>query len=118
MMNKKVFFFIPIFIILILYFYYASNSMDNRDQHNYEYFIKSDLRGTVIESKEYARGVKLQLENKTVVFYPMTSNLNENNIFLFTVKKGDSIIKKPFQDTLILKKKNGTFFKYTFFKFN
>lgn len=116
-MNKKVFFFIPILIMLILCFYYANNSMDNRDQHNYEYFIKSDLKDTVIEAKEYARGVKLQLENKTVVFYPTTSNLNENNIFLFTAKKGDSIIKEPFQDTLILKKKNGIFFKYTFFKF-
>ncbi len=116
-MNKKVFFFIPIFIIVMLYFYYASDSMDNRDQNNYEYFIKSDLRGTVVEAREYARGVKLQLENKTVVFYPTTSTLNDNNIFLFTVQNGDSIIKKPFQDTLILKKKNGTFFKYTFFKF-
>ncbi|MCS3529894.1 hypothetical protein [Chryseobacterium sp. JUb7] len=91
--------------------------MDKRNEINYINFAKSNLKGPLIGVKEYARGTMLQLEKDTVIFYPRTSKLNNNNIFLYTVEKGESIIKKTIQDTLILKKKNGNIFKYTFLKF-
>jgi hypothetical protein len=91
--------------------------MEKRDRKNYDDFTKSTLNGSIMDLEEYARGIKLHLKNETVVFYPQTSKLNDNNIFNFTAKVGDKVIKKQFQDTLILQKKNGLVFKYTFFKF-
>ncbi|MBT2623304.1 hypothetical protein [Chryseobacterium sp. ISL-6] len=115
-MNKKIFFSIAIAILLAIYCYTA-NSMEKRDRKNYDDFNKSNLNGSITGLEEFARGIKLHLESKIVVFYPQTSQLNDNNIFIFTAKVGDKVIKKQFQDTLILQKKNGLVFKYTFFKF-
>lgn len=114
-MIKKIFFGIIAFIVIILYFHYGDDYMDKRDLNNYNKFNRSNLDGVILDLKEYARGVKLQFEHDTVVFYPQTSKLNDNNIFIFTAKKGDKVVKKPFQDTLLLQTKNGLKLKYTFF---
>lgn len=116
-MNKKLIFLITTIAILSIIYFYTANSMDKRDRKNYDDFNKSNLNGSIIGLEEFARGIKIHLKNETVVFYPQTSQLNDNNIFGFTAKVGDKVKKKSFQDTLILQKKNGLVFKYTFFKF-
>lgn len=113
-MNKKIFIPIAIAILSTTYFYNA-HLMDKRDKKNYDDFNKSNLNDSIISLEEFARGIKIHLKNETVIFYPLTGKLNDNNIFSFTAKVGDRIIKKQFQDTLILQKKNGLAFKYTFF---
>ena len=117
-MNRKIFFpIIGIVIVLLVYTYYANISMDNRDRDNYINFNKSNLNNTITDLEEYARGVKLHSGSKAFVFYPKTSKANDNNIFIFTAKIGDKVIKKPFEDTLILKTNDNKIYKYTFFKF-
>ncbi len=116
-MKSKIIFITAFLILLSVYFIYSAQSMDKRDDYNYELFNKSNLNGHVKELSSYARGIKLSVKNNEVVFYPLTSKLNDNNIFLFTAEKGDLIIKVPFQDTLIVKKKNGAVLRYTFLKF-
>ncbi|MBB6329591.1 uncharacterized protein YpmB [Chryseobacterium sediminis] len=115
-MNKKLLILITIVAIIFFYFYYGGNYMDNRDRKNFNQFNKMSINDTILDLKEYARGVKLYFKNGEIVFYPKTSTLNENNIFLFTAKKGDKVLKKAFKDTLTLEKKDGVILKYTFMK--
>jgi len=79
--------------------------MDNREKKYFNQFNKMSINDTILDLNEFSRGVKLHFKNNEVGFYPLTSTLNENNIFFFTAKKGDKILKKTFQDTLTLVKK-------------
>lgn len=90
--------------------------MDNKEKNYYNQFNKSNLDNSILSVDEYARGVKLHFENTEVVFYPITNDLNDNKIFLYTAQKGDKVLKKPYKDTLILEKKDGIILKYTFTK--
>ncbi|WP_312298287.1 hypothetical protein [Chryseobacterium sp.] len=115
-MKKKILILAGIAIIVILYFYYGGNYMENKGKEYYNQFNKSSINSTILDLNEYARGVKLHLDNGEVIFYPITSELNENNIFIATAKKGDKVVKKPFQDTITLVRQNGVMLKYTFQK--
>lgn len=116
-MLKKYYSLLLFILLTVIIFYYWGNYMDKRDEINYNTFAMSNLKGQLVGVGEYARGTMLQLEKDTVIFYPRSSKLNNNSIFRYTAEKGDSIIKKTCQDTLILKKKNGSIIKYTFLKF-
>lgn len=115
-MNKKILILLGIVVVIMLYFYYGGNYMDNNERKNYNQFNKSAINNIILDLDEYARGIRLHFDSGKFIFYPITSPLNENNIFLFTAEKGDRILKKPFQDTLTLEKKDGTILKYTFLK--
>ncbi|WP_431612018.1 hypothetical protein [Chryseobacterium sp. 'Rf worker isolate 10'] len=115
-MNKKILILLAVISVVLLYFYYGGNYMDDRGKKYFNQFNKMSINDTILNLNEFSRGVKLHFKNKEVVFYPLTSELNENNIFLFIAKKGDRVIKKPFQDTLTLEKKDGTILKYMFVK--
>lgn len=90
--------------------------MDERARKEYKQFKTTSINHVILDIYPYARGVKLRFDNGEILFYPLTSALNENNIFIFTAQKGDRVLKKPSQDTLTLIKKDGTMLKYTFSK--
>ncbi len=110
--------FFPIFATLaLLYFYFGGSKMEKRDVKNFQTFNMTNLNDSILKIDYYARGVELKFKSKRIVFYPVTSIINDNNNFFTLAKNGDFIIKKPFQDTLTIRKKNGKVFKYTFLKF-
>lgn len=115
-MNKKIPILLGVISVILLYLYYGGKYMDNRGKKYFNQFNKMSINDTILDLNEYSRGVKLHFRNNEVIFYPLTSKINENNIFFFTAKKGDKILKKPFQDTLTLVKKDGTLLRYIFVK--
>ncbi|PQA96421.1 hypothetical protein SAMN05421796_101409 [Chryseobacterium piscicola] len=115
-MKKGILLLIGFIFVIMLYFYYGGKYMDNKEEKNYIQFNKKEINGNILDLKEYARGAKLRFKEGEVIFYPLTSQLNENNIFLYTAKKGDKVLKRPYQDTLTLVKENGVILKYTFMK--
>ncbi|PVV56430.1 hypothetical protein [Chryseobacterium sp. HMWF035] len=115
-MTKKILFFGIVIFMLFLFNYFMENRMDKIHADRFNDFNRSDLNGIILDFSTNRRDTEIKLDNDTVNFFPVTSSLNNNNIFGFTAKKGDSIIKNAFNDTLILKKSNGKIFKYTFLK--
>lgn len=115
-MKIKYFYFAGLILSLSIYFYYAIVDDQKIFKEYYSQFNQSNLNDTIVKIGTYARGDQLQFKDKTVIFYPLTSPINGNNIFRFTAKKGDRVIKRPFQDTLTLKKTDGSDYKYTFMK--
>ncbi|MCS3529893.1 hypothetical protein [Chryseobacterium sp. JUb7] len=112
--------YIPIIIflvIIIVYYFSTGDNLQKTANENFLEFNESNLHEEVKDVDYYAKGIKIIFSDKQYVFYPITSDLNNNSIFLSTAEKGDSIIKKPYGDTLLLKKKNGAILKYTFRKF-
>ncbi|PWW19091.1 hypothetical protein DEU40_12145 [Chryseobacterium sp. AG844] len=116
-MNKKIPILLGFVSVILLYLYYGGNYMDNRGKKNFNQFDKMSINDTILDLNEFSRGVKLHFKNNEVIFYPLTSTLNENNIFFLTAKKGDKVLKKTFQDTQTLEQKDGNILKYTFMKF-
>lgn len=90
--------------------------MDKRDVNFYNQFNQTSLNDTIVSLEQYARGVKLHFKKKHIIFYPLTSDLNNNTVFEYTAQKGDIILKKSYEDTLFLEKKSGKILKYTFIK--
>lgn len=113
---KKNYFFGIVITIGILYFYFGGRYMDKRDERYYNQFNQANLNDTIVSMERYARGIKLHFKKKHLVFYPLTSNFNNNTIFEYTAEKGDIVLKKPYEDTLLLEKKSGKFLKYTFIR--
>lgn len=109
--------FIIALIAVIIYYCYGGKNMEKEAKNNYINFNKSNLNDKLLGIDYYARGVKIIFKYNQYVFYPRTSDLNDNSIFNATAETGDSIYKKPFQEILTLKKKNGKEYKYLFQKF-
>lgn len=117
-MIKKVYIpFIITLIIVILYYYFSGRNPQIEAKENFRHFNESNLKEKLTSIDYYARGVKITFKNNKYVFYPITSPLNDNNIFEGIAEKGDSIYKKPFQKILVLKKKNGKEYKFSFKEF-
>ncbi|MBT2623305.1 hypothetical protein [Chryseobacterium sp. ISL-6] len=110
---KKYLPFIIALIAVIIHYCYGGKEAKN----NYINFNKSNLNDKLLGTDYYARGVKIIFKYNQYVFYPRTSDLNDNSIFNATTEIGDSIYKKPFQKILTLKKKNGKEYKYSFREF-
>lgn len=115
-MRKKKYFYFGFFVVALLYIYFANVYTVKAYNRNFIKFNQSNLDDSILKSDVYAKGVRLILKEDTLIFYPVTSGLNGNNIFEYIAKKGDSVIKKPFQDTLVLKKMDGSIYRYTFMK--
>lgn len=117
-MIKKIVFGGIVIVVFFIVDHFMGNRMNKTYSDRFNDFNKSNLKSIIVDFSKNRRDVELILANDTVAFFPRTSDLNHNSIFGFTADKGDSIIKKPFNDTLILKKPNGTVFKFTFIKPN
>ena len=114
-MTKK----IIITIVVLIFISLAILSQIGERKQGKEKFIvfnEADIAG-VIRTKVRASvsGTKFQVDGRTFVFHPLTSNLNNSQIFSYVAEKGDSIIKPSYADTLTLICRKGRL-KYTFSK--
>ena len=84
----------------------------------YQRFDSTHIEGVIDSSGIWITSNVIKLETGSkYVFMPYTdSELNNNNIFSYTVERGDSVFKPAYADTLELIK-NGKVLRYTFSKF-
>lgn len=83
----------------------------------YRIFNKSDINDTILKRDYFAHGIKLHFKRGAVVFYPTPMKMDNYRSFYEASETGDIVLKKSFEDTLILKKKDGEILKFTFRKF-
>lgn len=78
--------------------------MVTREQSKNFKFDNSKIDGVLkdVYIKHHGVGFKLTNVNDEFVFYPYTSELNDNKVFDQLAKGGDRIIKSQNSDTLIL----------------
>ncbi len=112
---KKIYIGIVLFIAVVLYLYTAQRYEYNRQKEFFIHFDTTNIIGSVEYAKIYSQGCMFKIEGieEEFIFYPYTSELNDNKIFDKLVEKGDSIIKEAYSDVLILKKDNKVY-QYTF----
>lgn len=104
-------------VFLMIYIYFTSKHNNEWQRKVYEEFNKTNIKDTIIKVGYYARGDEIIFNNQKVLFYSEASyELNNYTFFYSTAEVGDSIIKLPYSDTLILIKKNGEILRYTFQK--
>lgn len=120
-MKMKVLVYIGVVFILlaIFYIYTSQKSGGKREQRFYTHFDVADINGRLEYAKIGYHGVVFKIEGieGEFVFYPYTSNMNNNKIFYNVASEGDLIIKPIHSDTLTLKKDNMVYL-YTFQKFD
>jgi len=90
-----------------------------REQSKNFKFDNSKIDGVLkdVYIKHHGVGFKLTNVNEEFVFYPYTSELNDNKVFDQLAKGGDRIIKSQNSDTLILIS-NDKEYKYIFQQFD
>ncbi|MGN7787353.1 hypothetical protein ACTJIJ_22655 [Niabella sp. 22666] len=116
-MQKKLFI-ISMLILLCVTVFYFIPYQDEKVKREFDLFYSSQLSGKIIKIEEYSRGSNFILENNPneYAFYPYTDKrLNNNQIFQYIAKPGDSVFKSAYSDTLFLIKGNKTY-SYTFRK--
>lgn len=116
-MKKAYIPFIVVLIFVIIHYFSSGGDLQQKAKDNFTRFNTSDLKDELLGVDYYAKGMKISFKHDHYVFYPITSPLNDNNIFMGVAEVGDSIYKKPNQKILILKKKNGKEYKFSFREF-
>jgi len=116
-MQKKLFI---IWMLLLAFFaiFYSTTSQHKKGKKEFEIFYSSSLAGTIVRIDKYSRGSNFILDNNPTkfAFYPYTDKyLNNDEIFQYIAKPGDSIVKPAYSDTLLLIK-GGKVYLYTFQK--
>jgi hypothetical protein len=98
-----------------MYFFIIPNS-DKQWSTNYKNFNEANIVGRIesVEIINHGLITRLKMENSLVVF-KFSPYANGNNRFEEFAKKGDSIIKPPLSDLLVLFK-NDKAYEYTFDK--
>jgi hypothetical protein len=116
---KKIYIGIIILTAVSIYLFIALNNGRKNAVKSYNYFNSSNINGALeyVENKHHKSAFKILGVNDEFCFDPITSELNENKIFLHTAHKGDTIIKKAFSETLQLKK-DSKIYQYKFRKPN
>ena len=117
---KIVYIGIAILIIVFVYLFTAQKMGKNREEQFFIHFDTTNINGKLEYAKIGYHGCVFKIEGieKEFVFYPYTSELNENNIFYNIAKEGDLVIKKAHSDILILKKEDDKVYMYKFRKPN
>lgn len=117
---KIVYIGIAILIIVFVYLFAAQKVGGNREEQFFIRFNTSNINGRLEYAKIGYHGSVFKIEGieKEFVFYPYTSELNENNIFYNIAKKGDWVIKEAHSDILRLKKEDDKVYMYKFRKPN
>jgi len=119
-MNKKRGIIIVILgIVVIAYILTANYFGEKRTKQEFLKFDNSEIDGVIkdVYIKHHGVGFKIAGENEEFIFYPNTSELNENKIFNHLAKSGDRILKSQNSDTLTLIT-NEKKYKYTFQQFD
>jgi hypothetical protein len=118
-MNKKKKLFIIIFgVLAVIYIIIANYFGHKRTKQEFLEFDNSKIDGVLkdVYIKHHGVGFKITNVNEEFIFYPYSSELNDNKIFDHLAKGGDRIIKSQNSDTLILIS-NDKEYKYTFQQF-
>lgn len=110
---------IVIFIAVLIYLFSAQRIGGNREEQFFIRFDTTNINGRLEYAKIGYHGSEFKIEGieKEFVFYPYTSDLNDNKIFYNVAEKGDLIIKEAHSDTLKVKK-NDKVYQYKFRKSN
>jgi hypothetical protein len=105
-------------VIAVIYILTANYFGGQRTKQEFLKFDNSKIDGLIKEVyiKYHGVGFKLDGRNEEFIFYPYTSDLNDNKIFDHFAKSGDRIIKNQNSDTLTLIS-NDEKYKYTFQRF-
>jgi hypothetical protein len=117
-MHKKWKLFFIIFLsIIALIIIMIQPLLKEQYENEFDEFNKAELLGIIdkIEIKHHGVGFRLNNNANEFVFFPYTNKINNNKIINLFAKRGDSIIKSSFSDTLILIKDNKKY-RYTFNK--
>lgn len=120
MSKKRKYIIIFVFGIIALIYILTSNYYGSkRTKQEFLKFNNSKIDGLLnnVYIKNHGVGFKINGENEEFIFYPYTSDLNENKIFDHLAKNGDRIIKRPNSDTLTLIS-DDIEYKYTFQHFD
>jgi hypothetical protein len=113
---KKVYVVIILLIAISLYLFIALKIGGERAGNLYYHFNTSSINGELeyVEIKYHNSAFKIIGEDDEYCFDPITSELNDYKIFLYTAEKGDLVIKEAHSDILRLKKKDGKVYMYKF----
>ena len=117
---KKIYVRIVIIIIAVLIYLFIAQRMGvNREEQFFIRFDTTSINGKLEYAKIGYHGSVFKIEEieKEFVFYPYTSELNDDKIFYNIAKKGDLITKEAHSDILKVKKKDKIYF-YKFRKPN
>jgi len=113
---KKVFNIIGLFLLIGGLIFIAIRYQDKKVRKEFDLFNSSHLSGTIVMVDKYSRSANFVLNNNPTEFsfYPfIDKNLNNNEIFQYVAKPGDSIYKPAYSDILLLIKGNKVY-SYTF----
>lgn len=118
-MSKRKLLMIGFILVLVVtgYVYFGGSYTRDRGKQFYSTFNSSDLKGEIEKVYIAYKGIALKLtdDSATYIFYPVTSQSNDNKIFDNLASKGDRIIKPAYSDTLKLVKGDKVYL-YTFQK--
>lgn len=108
---------ITIFLIFVINVYIAQKSGGERNKRFFIQFDTTNINGIINEVgiRYHGSYFKVIGIKNDFVFFPNTGKLNEFKIFDQFAKKGDTVIKYSYSDTLMLLK-NGKQYLYTFEK--
>lgn len=116
-MQRKLFITWILILTCVTIFYFIP-TQNKKVKAEFDLFYLSRLSGKIIKIKEYSRGSNFALNNSQVEysFYPyIDKQFNNDEIFQYIAKPGDSIFKEANSDTLFLIKGN-KIYSYTFRK--
>lgn len=118
-MMKKVYVGIVIFFAVLVYLFTSQKIGGKREEQFFIRFDTTNINGRVEYAKIGYHGSVFKIEgiDKEFVFYPYTSELNDNEIFYNVAEKGDLIIKGAHSEILKVKK-NDKVYQYKFRKPN
>lgn len=104
------------FILLGVFAYFHSIYLNRISLKRFNKFYSSNIEGIIsCEVDGSIAGEFFCVNEEEFCFLPYTSEINNNSIFDYTAKIGDSVYKPAFCDTLLLIKPDHTY-KYTFEK--
>jgi hypothetical protein len=110
------------FLLFVVLFFLVLGSyqlirLKTRGRTSYPVFKIKNMEGKIIDIKIRDGLTFFRLENDTQYsFIPVSVELNKNKLFDKIAEPGDSILKKPFNDTIILIHK-GIKYRYLSYEF-
>ncbi len=112
---KRTYFSIAILIIIFIYLFIAQKIGGNREEQFFIRFDTTNINGKLeyVKIRYHLCAFKIEGINDEFYFDPITSSLNDNKLFEYFAKKGDSIIKKAHSEILKVKK-NDKIYQYKF----
>jgi|SRR5690242_9864285 len=102
-------------LAFIAYFTFIIFNIKSRRQ-DLAIFLSAKLEGKVVYLYSSSGGERFSLDNspRKFIFWAHTGVLNDYHSFDKTAEIGDSIVKPAYSDTLLLIKKSGKRYEYTF----